>query len=278
MALTLGSIRIHDRKTPEARLSRRRHYITAPLIGRRTCEPAARHRLSGCYYRATLMSQSLLNGIAGATMKRTVAVFFVLSLFGGCGKEPPPRTVSEFMEDPILLEATMVRCGQDRAATRYEPECVNARDAVDRIAAAREQQRRRELEAESERKRQALRRAQEAAADARRRAQEAQERREEAANYGEFEPLPPKDETPPDGQPAVDEGESGESAGADNSAPTQPQENPQPVPQDGGVARIPVITESEPDLGRPADTDPQPATELDAVREELKRRQDAEQE
>ena len=206
-------------------------------------------------------------------MKRTVALFFVLSLLVACGKEPPPPTVAEFMENPILLEATIVRCGQDRSATRYDGECINARDAVDRIAAAREQERRKELEAESERKRQALRRAQEAAADARRRAQEAQKRREEAAYYGEFEPLPPDDETSGDEGTAAGESESGDPPGVE-SAETPLPEGSQPVPPAGGAERIPAVTESEPAVSAGTETEVPAATDLDAVREELKRRED----
>ena len=205
-------------------------------------------------------------------MKRTVALFFVLSLIGACGKEPPPRTVAEFMEDPILLEATMVRCGQDRSAMRYEAECVNARDAVDRLAAAREQERRRQLEAESERKRQALRRAQEAAADARRRAEEAARRREEAAYYGEFEPLPRQDDTSGDeGSSPSRNDEPVDREVPEVSPEAQPHDNAQPVPAEGAVERLPVITESDPPE---AGAEVPVTTDLDAVREELKRRQD----
>jgi hypothetical protein len=211
-------------------------------------------------------------------MKRTVGLFLVLSLLGACGEEPSPPTVTEFMEDPILLEATMVRCGQNRSGTRYEAECINARDAVDRIAAAREQERRKELEAESERKRQALRRAQEAAADARRRAQEAEKRREEAAYYGEFEPLPPKDETSGDEEPPTGQDESGAPADTAIVPPeTGLPENSRPVPPDGTAERTPVITESEPGMSPQAETEAPAATDLDAVREELKRRQDEEE-
>ena len=181
------------------------------------------------------------------------------------------------MEDPILLEATMVRCGQDRSATRYEAECINASDAVDRIAAAKEQARRKELEAESERKRQALRRAQEAAADARRIAQEEEKRREEAAYYGEFEPLPPKDGmSDEDGYPAGED-ESGNRAGTGIPPENRLPENSQPVPPDEGVLSTPV-TESAPGVSTEAETGAPAATELDAVREDLKRRQDEGQE
>lgn len=133
----------------------------------------------------------------------------VAVLFTACGEEPPPPSVTEFMDNPILLEATMVRCVRNRSEARYDPECLNAREAVDRIAAREEKARRAELEAQSERKRQALRRAQEAAAEARRRALEEERRREEAELLGPFAPQPdpaPDDEPrPPAEEPSQQE-------------------------------------------------------------------------
>ena len=203
-------------------------------------------------------------------MKRKVASFCLLSVLWGCGEEAPPHTVTEFMEDPILLEATMVRCAQDRAASRYEPECVNASEAVNRIAAARERGRREELEAESERKRQALRRAQQAAADVRRRAQEAQKRQEETDYFGEFDSLPPDHEPLRDEAPAT--GDGAESAGigsADTeSAPeAHPPGNPQPTPGAASLAeRGTGVTESDTNVSTEAGAEepaayPTPAVE-----------------
>lgn len=84
----------------------------------------------------------------------------------------------------------MVRCGENRNESKYEAECVNAREAINRIATEEEKARRQGLEAQFERKRQSLRRTQEAAAEARRRAAEARRRREEAEYLGVFEELP----------------------------------------------------------------------------------------
>ncbi len=103
-----------------------------------------------------------------------------------CVEEPPPPTVDEFVDNSILLEATMVRCSANRSSTKYETECVNAREAINRLAIAEEEARRAELEAQSERKRRALRRTQEAATQARRRAAEAARKREEAAYLSQF--------------------------------------------------------------------------------------------
>ena len=117
----------------------------------------------------------------------------------GCTPEPPPaRTTTEFLDNPLLLEAAMVRCSADRAATRYDEECMNARRAVKRIQAKEEEARRAELEARSARKRQALRRTQQAATEARRRAEEAakeaERQRREAEYLAQFGVLPPPEQ------------------------------------------------------------------------------------
>lgn len=117
----------------------------------------------------------------------TLGVFVLLV---GCAKEAPPRTVAEYRENPILLEATIVVCAQNRSTMKYEVECVNAREAINLMARDEEIANREELEAQSERKRRALRRAQEAAAESRRRAAEAERLRREAEYLGQFESLP----------------------------------------------------------------------------------------
>lgn len=123
-----------------------------------------------------------------------------LVALAACGEAPPPTSVAQFVENPILLEATMVRCVENRTEARYDPECLNAREAVNLIAAREEKARRADLEAQSERKRQALRRAQEAAAEARRRALEEQRRQEEAELLGPFAPLSEGGTQPEPGQ------------------------------------------------------------------------------
>ncbi len=118
-----------------------------------------------------------------------------------CAREPAPRSVGEFIDNPMLLEAAMVRCAQDRAQSRYDAECVNARQAAASIAAKEAARRAAELEAQSEAKRRALRQAQEAAAEARRRAREAEQRRKEEeylAQFGES-PAAEQEDAPVDG-------------------------------------------------------------------------------
>jgi hypothetical protein len=115
------------------------------------------------------------------------------SVLAGCAKETPPRSVTEFVDNPILLEAAMVRCAQDRSKSRYEAECVNARAAVARIQAKEEAAQAAALEARSESKRNALRRTQAAAAEARRRAAERERLRQEAEYLAQFGVAPPAD-------------------------------------------------------------------------------------
>lgn len=175
---------------------------------------------------------------------RPTILVFSLGIVAACTKEPPPRTVSDFMENKILLEAAMVRCGQDRSKLKYDAECVAAREAANRLEVVAEQARREELEAQSEAKRRALRRTQEAAAAARRRAAEEQRLREEAAYLSQFDAAP-------DGA-----GDSGQSV--ETSLPgTAPDQQP--------VVIEPAQSDSAPQ---------QTSGDLDAIRDELKRRQE----
>jgi len=177
--------------------------------------------------------------------------FCGLMLLGACAEEPPPISAAEFMDNPRLLEATMVRCAQNRAESKYVAECVNAREAVNKIEATAERTRREGLEKQSERKRQALRRTQEAAAEARRRALDEQRRREE------------------------EEYLFGDAPAGDVAAP-ETSANPRPL----GNAPSAVV-EPAPEL--PSDTAPvvddepveEPGTDLGAIREELRRRQES---
>jgi hypothetical protein len=123
------------------------------------------------------------------------ALLLGIGLLAGCTpNEPPVRTTTEFIDNPMLLEAAMVRCQQNREESRYDQECINARAAVQRIQLEEEDTRREELEARSERKRAALRRTQQAAAEARRRAEEAERLRKEAEYLAQFGVLPPTDD------------------------------------------------------------------------------------
>ena len=126
-------------------------------------------------------------------MKILPALLCSCLFIGACSQERPVRTVQEFMDNPQFLEAAVVRCSVNRAESRYDSECVNARQAIDLLEAREQRARRDRLEAESESKRDALRRTQRAAAAARSEAIERERLREEAAYLAQFgAELPPE--------------------------------------------------------------------------------------
>jgi hypothetical protein len=184
------------------------------------------------------------------TTIRLVIAGGIICLLAGCAEEPPPRSVGEFLDNRILLEATMVRCGANRNESKYEAECVNAREAINRIAAVEERARREDLEAQFERKRRSLRRTQEAAAEARRRTAEARRRREEAEYLGVYDESLPAGET----QGSLPPGASVESGSVEQT-------------QDAGeVEQAPAGT---------AAPEGEAEQDLEAIREELRRRQES---
>ncbi len=192
-------------------------------------------------------------------MKHLTLLLCGFLMLAGCEKEPPARTVTEFVENPILLEAAMVRCSQDRAKTRYDAECINARQAAARVQAKEEAAEKAALEARSEQKRKALRRTQAAAAEARRRAAEARRLREEAEYLAQFgvEPTGEVEASDPLAEgnlpvavvPEVAEQPEVAGAGAEFESATDGDDAPVP-----DAARQP------------------PASDLESIREELRRR------
>ena len=188
---------------------------------------------------------------------RLTSVVFIASLITACAKEPvPPISVAEFKADPILLEATMVRCARDRSKTKYDAECLNAREAGNLLAADDREAKRHDLEAQSARKRSALRRTQEAAAEARRRVAEAQRQREEDEYLGIYEPVP-----------GTESNAANLSSGVVNSHQAQRSEL-LPANQPG----IAVDPEDDTTIEDQSAGNP---TDIDSVREELKRRQES---
>jgi len=185
----------------------------------------------------------------------------------GCAKETPARTVSEFVDDKLLLEAALVRCSQNRNESRYDAECVNAREAVKQIEAKQEAERRAELELQSQRKREALRRTQQAAAEARRRAAEAERLQNELEYQAQFGVLPPADDVVlPDGAMQGNEPVAVVPvATPDTGTAPDPATASDPAVLPPAGSNVPTAeTQPVPEESAPAD--------LEAVREELRRR------
>ena len=192
-----------------------------------------------------------------------------------CSQEQPVRTVQEFLDNPQFLEAAVVRCSQNRSESRYNAECMNARQAVSLIEAREERARRDRLEEQSESKRDALRRTQQAAAEARRLAAEREQLRREAEYLAQFGALP-------EVKTASDANELEANV---PGAVIPKNEQPQPVPRKPPVeaepevifeepVRAPMDTAAASDGGNAPVASGAPAPSLDAVRDELKRRQD----
>lgn len=155
--------------------------------------------------------------------------------------EPPPRTVLEFMEDPVLMEATLARCRQEGAVSGDDLSCSNARRAAARLAAQADEERRTRLEAESERARDARRRQEEAAEAARLRAEEAARRAEQEAYDASWIPV----ESPDAAMPEASRGDQPLPAPAGDETPPQ-----EAAPGDSG--RTPV------DEAQPRSDEPSP--------------------
>ena len=156
----------------------------------------------------------------------------------------------------------MVRCSQNRDATRYDAECINARQAVQQIEAKDEAANRVDMEARSEAKRQALRRTQQAAAQARRRAAESARLREEAEYLAQFGVAPPK------------EGETDTSNGDMGNTPIavipEAELQADSLPTSGGQ----VVTTATDGGNAPVSAQEPEKTDLESIRDELQRRKD----
>ncbi len=202
-------------------------------------------------------------------IRDNLCVIAALMLLGACAKEPPPPpSVAEFLENRILLDAAMARCTMNRSATKYEAECVNAREASNRISREEEAERRRQLEAQSERKRAALRRTQRAADEARRRSADAERARREAEYLSLFEGGDP----PAQVDAAVVPGGSAPVSSGDAAVTQPPPEvamgEEATAPTTSEAASAPEPQNVEPESGNASPTD------LDAIRERLRERTD----
>ncbi len=189
-----------------------------------------------------------------------IALTTTLVFLVACSEPPPPRSVSQFLEKPFLLEAALVRCTHNRAESRYDAECINAREAVKIIEAKKEESRRADLDEQSQRKRDALRRTQRAAAVARQRAAEARRLRDEAEYLAQFGQLPPSEHV-------TDEEMTGNVPLA-----VVPETTNDDLNASGVAGSLPTTGSNAP----VAEIVPEvaPPTDLESVRNELRRRND----
>ena len=60
----------------------------------------------------------------------------VIALTAACSpRRIPPVTVTDLMEDRVALDGVLMKCNREPAKARQDTDCMNARIAVERLAA-----------------------------------------------------------------------------------------------------------------------------------------------
>jgi membrane-bound lytic murein transglycosylase len=87
------------------------------------------------------------------------AVFAVTAACGSRHRQAPPMSVSDLMDDRVTLDGVLMKCNRNVALSRTDPDCLNARIAIERLAAQNENQPAREAKRQEdfERSREQLR-------------------------------------------------------------------------------------------------------------------------
>jgi hypothetical protein len=73
----------------------------------------------------------------------------------------PPMTVTDLMEDRVVLDGVLMKCNQNPSKARTDADCLNARIAIDRLAARTDPAEEAKRTEEFERSREQLRSTQE---------------------------------------------------------------------------------------------------------------------
>ncbi len=59
----------------------------------------------------------------------------VIAATSGCSpRRIPPMTVTDLMEDRVMLDGVLMKCNQDKTKARIDADCLNARIAIERLA------------------------------------------------------------------------------------------------------------------------------------------------
>jgi hypothetical protein len=106
-----------------------------------------------------------------------------------CGpRQTAPLTVADLMEDRVMLDGVLMKCNQDFSRSHADPDCLNARIAIERLASQSEPAEEAKREEEFEHRREQLRMTQE-----RQRQQEEAKEKVDAYHL----PVMPVDPAPP---------------------------------------------------------------------------------
>jgi hypothetical protein len=122
------------------------------------------------------------------------AVFALTAACAPRHRSEAPMSISDLMDDRVTLDGVLMKCNRDVAQSRSNPDCLNARIALDRLAAQNDHEPAREAKRQEdfERSREQLR----ALQDKQRQEQEAK------AKVDVYRlPVVPVDPTPPQKDP-----------------------------------------------------------------------------
>ena len=75
----------------------------------------------------------------------------VIALTGACSPHrTPPMSVSDLMEDRVVLDGVLMKCNRNPAMARNDADCLNARIAIERLAAQNDNEPAREAKRQEE--------------------------------------------------------------------------------------------------------------------------------
>src|SRR3984957_19157040 len=63
----------------------------------------------------------------------------VIAATAACSPRPfPPTTITDLMEDRVMLDGVLMKCNQNPSKARSDSDCANARIAIERLASQNE--------------------------------------------------------------------------------------------------------------------------------------------
>jgi hypothetical protein len=113
-------------------------HATGADIGREHCQVVRRVTTTGSLA-ATIWVTLLVGSYMPMSIKSMIArgcIAAVLLTAAACSpRRIPPMTVSDLMEDRVALDGVLMKCNRDPAKARGNSDCLNARIAIERLAA-----------------------------------------------------------------------------------------------------------------------------------------------
>jgi hypothetical protein len=85
----------------------------------------------------------------------------ILAMAACSPRRIPPMTVTDLMEDRVMLDGVLMKCNQNQSKARSDSDCLNARIAIERLASQNEPAKEAKRREEFEHSREQLRLAQE---------------------------------------------------------------------------------------------------------------------